>query len=309
VKKFKNSDIDGGFSFHAEAGSGLPRTRAGKQQRIEFMLSNGLITPQQAMKKLDVADTKGILSALQSAEDMALRENEKLMKGEPLNQIAVQNAMQQIQQFMADPNADLNGDGVPDAPEEKIAQAQQMLEMAKVAPFPFEDYQTHLTTHKTFMESVEYERLPVEIQQEFEEHYSQTLQTMMSIPQIPEPKPVQTTLQLKGTVGPTVAAEILNKGGVLDATPEQMAEEPLETWVTDSMDKPDTDEAGNDPLTQAEQILSMTAAQDKHEASQMQTAHDTALTHAKAQQGLRHAEEAHQEKLRQMRKPAPAASK
>jgi hypothetical protein len=28
-----------------------------------------------------------------------------------------------------------------------------------------------------------------------------------------------------------------------------MTEPPLETWVTDSMDKVDTDEAGNDPLT------------------------------------------------------------
>ena len=30
VKKFKNSDISGGYSFHCESGSGLPRTRAGK---------------------------------------------------------------------------------------------------------------------------------------------------------------------------------------------------------------------------------------------------------------------------------------
>jgi hypothetical protein len=44
VKKFKNADLAGGFSFHAEAGSGLPRTRAGRQSRIEFMLQNGSST-------------------------------------------------------------------------------------------------------------------------------------------------------------------------------------------------------------------------------------------------------------------------
>jgi hypothetical protein len=39
VQKFMNSDLEGGFGLHAEAGSGLPRTRAGKQARIEFMLT------------------------------------------------------------------------------------------------------------------------------------------------------------------------------------------------------------------------------------------------------------------------------
>ena len=132
------------------------------------------------------------------------------------------------------------------------------------------------------------------------------MQTMMSIPQLPEPKPVQTTLQLKGTIGPTAAAEILNKGGVLDVTPEQMAEQPLETWVSDSLDKPDADEAGNDPLTQAEQMQTMVQAQDKHDLAQTQSAHQSAMAHAQmesavasSQQKMQHAEETHQQKLRQ----------
>lgn len=305
VKKFKNSDIAGGFSFHCEAGSGLPRTRAGRQARIEWMLSSGLVDPKQAMKMMDVADTKGLLAQLQADEDQALREHEKLMKNEPLNPMALQQAMQQVQQAMADPTADIDGDGQPDPPEVKMQWAQQTLQQAAVAPQPFEDYETHLTTHALYMKSAEWERLPPPVQQNFIDHWEATLQALMSIPVRPDPKAVQTTLQLKGTVGPTVAAEILNKGGVLDATPEQMAEEPLETWVSDSMDKPDTDETGNDPLTQAEQVHQMEISQANADLNSMKTAHQAALAHKTsqqadlaAQQKMDHAEQSHQQKLR-----------
>jgi hypothetical protein len=323
VKKFKNSDISGGFSFYAEAGSGLPRTRAGKQAQIEFMLQNQLIDPRSALKRLDVADSKGLLQKLAQDEDMANRENEKLMKGEPTNPLALHTMMAQVQQVMADPTADPDGDGQPDTPEQKMAWAQQQLEQAAVAPQPFEDYQTHLDVHGSFMKSAEFEHLDPQIQQGFIDHFTTTLQTMINIPQVPEPKAVQTTLQLKGTLGPTAAAEILNKNGVLDVTPEQLTEQPLETWVTDSLDKPDVEEAGNDPLTQAEQIQGMQQKQAEADLTAMKTAHQAALAHRAANQDAeskdqkaRHAEELHQQRLahneqkhRQAQRAAAASSK
>ena len=315
VKKFKNSDISGGYSFHAESGSGLPRTRAGRQARIEWMMQNQLINGKQALKMLDVADTKGLVAKLEADEDMALREHEKLMKGQPVNDLAVQQALQQVQQLMADPNADPDGDGQPDPPEEKLQYAHQALQQAAVQPFPFEDFETHLDTHATYMKSVEFEKLTPDIQQGFVDHYNATLQYMMSLPQIPEPKPVQTTLQLKGTVGPTVAAEILNRSGVLKADPEQMAEEPLETWVTNSEDKPDTDSAGNDPIQMAIQdaqaLQKVGIDQSKADMQTGQQAHQAALNHASAKldqaakaQKMRHAEEKHQQALRLQRQQA-----
>ncbi len=308
VKKFKNSDIAGGYSFHAEAGSGLPRTRAGRQARIEWMLTNQLIDGKQALKMLDVADTKGLMARLEADEDMALRENEMLMKGQPINQIAMEDAMEQIKQFMADPTADVDGDGIPDSPEQKMQQAQQMMEQAAMSPFPFEDFEVHLQTHANYMKSAEFFRLPPEVQDGFQKHYSATLQYMMSLPQVPQPEAVKTTLQLKGTVGPTVGAEILNRSGVLQATPEQLSEQPLETWVTNSLDKPNAEGTGNDPIQAAVQDAAVlhkaeldAQAQD---VSSMQAAHKSALAHqssavdqvAKAQ-AIRHAEELHQQKM------------
>lgn len=314
VRKFKNSDIAGGFSFHAESGSGLPRTRAGRQARIEWMMQQQLIDPKQALKMLDVADVKGLVAKIEADEDMALREHEKLRQGQPINVVALQQAMGQAQQAMADPNADLDGDGVPEPPEVKMQMLQQMIEQAAMQPLPFEDYAAHLDVHGTYMKSVEFEKLGPEQQQPFLDHFEATQTALMNIPQPIQYKPVQPTVQFKGTLGPTAAADILSKAGIPDITPEVMAEQPLETWVTDSIDKPDTDEAGNDPLTQAEQLLTMQQAQDKHDLAALTTAHKAALADkagaqadAMTQQKMTHAEEVHQERLRQMRKPQPAA--
>jgi len=236
--------------------------------------------------------------------------------GRAINPLALQEAMQQAQMMLEDPNADLNGDGVPDSYEEKIQQAQMMLEQAAVQPFPYEDYGAHIQTHGSFMKSNEFSKLSPEVQQGFVDHYLATQQAASSIPPPVEPRAPQVTLQMKGTLGPTAAAEILNKAGVTEVTPEQMAEQPLETWVTDSLDKPDVEEAGNDPFTQADQAVQQDLAQQKQDVSAMQTAHSAALSHQaaarKAQeseqqmaqseeqhdQKLRHAEEAHRQKLR-----------
>jgi len=73
----------------------------------------------------------------------------------------------------------------------------------------------------------EFEKYDPEIQQRFIQHFSLTQQTMaqQAAYQGAPGQPVRTTLSLKGTVGPTVAAEILNKSGVPQATPEQFTEQ------------------------------------------------------------------------------------
>jgi hypothetical protein len=207
--------------------------------------------------------------------------------------------------MMEDPNADPDGDGQPDPPEAKLMMAQQMLQQAAVQPFEFEDLQSHAETHGNYMKSTEYKKLPPEVQQNFLDHYMATVQKIQGAPQVPEPRAVQTTLQLKGTIGPTAAAEILNKGGVLEVTPEQMAEQPLETWVTDSLDKPDVEEAGNDPFTQAEQVAKIDADQRKAEMHELDVAHKAALAHAASnrqavseQVKLEQSGEAHEQKMR-----------
>jgi hypothetical protein len=92
--KFKNADIKGGFSFHAEAGSGLPRTRAGQTQQILEMVQAGALPMNEALPYLPVAGLKAVQAKLQANEEFAQRKIEKLMKGQPLNTPALQQAIQ-----------------------------------------------------------------------------------------------------------------------------------------------------------------------------------------------------------------------
>lgn len=285
VKRFLGSDIDGGFSFYAEAGSGLPRTRAGRQSRIESLIAMGVIREDTAWKYLDVADLKGLAAQFAADEEQAYREHDKLTQGQPINMEAYNQAMQAVQQGM-NPNT-----GQPLGQNDN---PQQIVQEAALQPLPFENYQVHLDTHALYMKSVEWESLPPDVQQRYIDHWSATLQKMLSLPARPDPQAVRTTMQLKGTVDPETAAQILFRGGVPEATADNLSHPPLDTWVTDDLTKPEVQAGGNTPLDEATAVQGMQHAEDKHQASLVKTAAETALLRVRTAQAA---------------KPKPTASK
>jgi hypothetical protein len=309
VYHFLNADLQGGFTFHAEAGSGLPRTRAGRLARIDKLIQMGVMTPHQAAKEADLADMRSITHAMAIDEDHATREHDKLINGVPLNPQAFAQAMQALQQgvnFM---------DGTPINDE---AQAQMLMQRAMTTPTPYENMAAHKEVHEQFMKTTEFETLPEEIQARFIDHMSQTMELLSSAPVQVEPEPVKTTLHLQGTVGPTAAAGILNQAGV-PVSPENMAEEALATNIYDSVDKVDAESAGNDPFTPMEQALTMQQSQDEHNLKQAEAQAKVMLAHqrvAKAasevdqmddnhQESKRRDEETHRARLQKIKRPAP----
>jgi hypothetical protein len=292
VKQFKNADIDGAFNFHAEAGSGLPRTRAGRQARIESLMTMGVLRPDQGAKYLDIADLKGVQSMMAADEDQAYREHEKIIEGQPVNVVAVSEAMRAVAQGI-NPKT-----GQPLTMQDGPPQA--IIQNAGLQPLPFENFQQHLETHSLFMKSPEYEQLSIDQQDAFQTHFIQTLQTWRSLPVLPEPKAVATSLHLSGTVDPATAAEILNRGGVLDANAQNLAQPPLETYVREDLDKPQVSPAGNMPMQVVDQIH-----QEELHWQDLQQAHDDAaamaqqqaLAHTAKTQQMQHAEEQHAQKL------------
>lgn len=247
VRKFLNSDLAGGFSFSAEAGSGLPRTRAGKVQLIKEMMEMGMVDPREAIQYMPIAGFKGLEQRLKSNEELAHRHVEKLVKGEPINMPAMEQAIMQIQSTGVNPET---GDFFRDEQE-----AMAFVEQAALSPLPHENPDVSVYVVGNHMRSVEFEKYPPETQHRFFTYLSQRQAAVADGQQSAEP--VKTTLSLKGTVGPTVAAEILNTNGIRSANPQTMAEQPLETSVYDSVDKPDADEAGNDPLDDEERLLAI----------------------------------------------------
>lgn len=301
VRKFLNADIKGGFSFSAEAGSGLPRTRAGQVAQIKEMIEMGVLDPREAVQYLPVAGLKGIQQRLQADEEMAHRRVEKLLQGEPINVPAMQQAIMQVQSSGQNP---MTGEFFS-GPEEAMA----FVEQAALSPLPHENMQVTMFVIGQHMKSVEFERYPPEVQDRFYQHYSLMQQAQAGAGAASEP--VKTTLSLKGTVGPTVAAEILNQSGIQGATPDAMREQPLETSVYDSVDKADADEAGNDPLTDEEKLLSIQQAAATHtlkmaKAEKEMARADDSHGEDSLDRGIRREreEEIHQERLRKMREPS-----
>lgn len=303
VKRFTQADIQGGLTVTVETGSALPRTRAGRQARIMEYVKEGVIPPDKAHKYLDIADLEGLSAGFRADEDQALREHERVMEGKPINEAAFQQAMQELQSGQA---KDEQGQPITDPQA-----AQAYVQKAGSAPLTYENYQAHMDTHALWMKSVEFESLPPEIKAVLVDHYTQTMQALSSIPPQVQPEAVRTSLQLKGTLGPTAAADILNKAGVTDITPEIMSEPPLETWISDSVDKPDADAAGpgqeaNELSMAAQTMLAATAADTaaKQAAVQKQQQHDQGIDKGNQDQvsklqSTAHAEEMHQAKMAQ----------
>ena len=287
VKKFKGSDIAGGVDVTAESGSGLPRTRAGRQARIESFIDRGILSPQKAWKYVDLADMKSVAASFMANEDQALREHEKLLKGEPLNRAAMNQAIQAVMQGMnPDTGEQLSGDP---------AEMKGLIEKAAYMPGPADDHPAHLEVHQQYLVSVEFESLDPEQQRIFYLHYQLTQESAKAVAPIPEGQAPKVNLSMHGTLGPSVAAKIMKSTGV-DVDPQEFLEQPLETLVMDSVDAPDQDEAGNDPYTEAEQVHGM--ALDEAESMA-----NTELTYAKVD-----TEKARAEALRKP-KPAPSSGK
>jgi hypothetical protein len=282
VKRFTQADIDGSISIRARVGSGLPRTRAGKQALILNLVDKGIMDPSEAYKHLDLGDMTGVAKMLRSDEDQAFREHDKLIQGQPINMIAYSQAMTQAESGqMTDPDT---GQPIQDPQAMQTA-----LSNAGLQPHPYENFESHMSAHALFMKSPEFEALPLEVQEAFQTHYVQTLQTYLKLPKPVQYQAVRPTLQIKSTIGPTGAADILNRAGVLDIDPQTMAEPPLDTWVSDDLTSPLAQNSGNTTGPQAE----MQAAQTANNISQDQQAHTQKQQALAAEHAAKAQQEAH----------------
>ena len=306
LKSFVAADFAGDLTVHVEAGSSMPRTRAARRKQVEKFVEMGLIKPESMWKYYDIADVKDLAVQFARDEDAALRENDKMLVGTPLNPEEVQKTMAAVNQGM-NPET-----GQPLGPNDD---PQSLLMKASVTPRISDNMTVHMDKHKDTINAPEFDSFSSEVRQRFLMHYELTLQMFRSMPQLPEAQPVHTTLQLKGSVGATTAAEILQRSGVLDADPQVIAQEaPLETLVTDSADKPDAD--ANGPGREANDLSAaaktMVEANVANASAQQTLAHTTDKHHVSTAldaQKARHAEELHAVHMRKANADASLAEK
>ena len=229
VERFENADLIKGVSVKVEAGSGLPRTRAGRQARVMQMLQMGILSPTKAYKYLDMADFKSLQMQFEADEEQAMREHDKLIDGKIINEQEARRAQEQLMMSMMqggsiDPNL-----------------LQQSVE-AGLSPLPFENKAVHLETHAAFMKSAEFESLPDMIRDQFYKHFELTRAAVES-ENTPAGEAPKVSLQLRGAVGPTTGAKIIGNSGIRGVTPQEMLEPSLDTVVIDNKDKPNAEDA------------------------------------------------------------------
>ena len=173
-----------------------------------------------------------------------------------------------------------------------------VLAHASVAPGPADNHAVHLDVLTSLFDSVEFEGWPPDARQRALMHFQQHQQIASAPPQ-PQPQAPKVGLQIHGTMGPTGTAKLLQNAGV-PVTPEEAMEVPLESVVIDTIDKPDAEAAGNDPLTPEEQRM---FEQSLQSANASKAHADSIAAHAKAATAI--------EKLKQTvgNPPAPNAKR
>lgn len=313
VKQFANSDIVGNITVRAEVGSGLPRTRAGRQARIERFVELGIIPPNKAAKYIDVADLKGIEQQLRADEDFAYRNIDKIVKGEIINPESLMSAWQSLEQGIN-----------PETGEtiQSMQEAEAILQKAAFSPPTGIDVDVHLDVTRLFLTSLEFEKLDSEKRMNFITYFENLRNSTQ--PALPPAEAPRVSYQLRGTLGPSAATKVLQNTGV-PVTVEDLAEPPLETWVTDSVDKPDTDAAGPgqeaNQLSEAAKVMmevKIADAEAKHAAAMKQLDQESNVaekvrtsaidTAAKIAEQLRQ-DELHKEQLRKAKADADLAEK
>ena len=267
VSRFESADIIAGVQVKVETGSGLPRTRAGKQARVMQMLQMGIISPTKAYKYLDMADFKTLQAQFEADEEQAMRENDRLIVGEPINKPAAMKAQQELMMQIDNPQVDPNTGRPAAVTPEALMQVMD----AGLAPLPFENHASHLETHALYMKSPEFEDLPLEIQERFQKHYQFTMTAMQESANV-QGQPAKVSLQLRGAVGPTTGSKILTQSGLKGVTPQELLEPPLDTVVIDNKDKPNAESAGGEDIASLQQDLANKLAEKSavHEQNMQQ---------------------------------------
>ncbi len=228
---FKGAAVKG-VSIKCEASSSMPHSRAGRMARVMMLKNMGLLPAGEEYKYLDMPDLKGWKQKMMLDADMADREHLRILQGQPVNPVALQEAQGQIQSGV-NPQT-----GVP---FKDPAEIQGFLLQAMLSPTDYEDWQSHYNFHTEYMKSVEFEGLDPQRQHEFIQHAQLTLQKIMDIALATKQREgnVKVGLTAHTVLGPEATANVLQEAGVQNVDGEMLrTEPPMESLVMETITPP-----------------------------------------------------------------------
>lgn len=244
IKSFKGADLRGNTDLNIQAGSAMPRSLAAKQAFIMELAKLQLITPQQTLRYLEMAETGQMYEETQVDQRQAMRENMRMSDpsilqpaGNPLMDMlgkmltgggAPDPTMSQPPGLplpggapgapsplpgMQDPSMPPVAGGMDGLPADPSMDPMAADPMAPQVPPPpavpvntWDNHEVHIQTHNDFRKRQEFENLPDELKEQFERHVA-LHRAALGLPPEMNPEQMQQIMAIQQAQGEPVGAQ------------------------------------------------------------------------------------------------------
>jgi hypothetical protein len=198
VISFKGSDLRENTDIRIEAGSALPTSKAAKQAFLMDMMAQNFIPPEKGLELMDMGGVNRLYEEVRVDYAQATRENMRMAA------VTQEQISQYAQTFVpkdpmtGEPNPEM-GLVDPKSGEPLMDQAGNPTEPPLIVPVnSYDAHQAHIQIHNTYRKSQEFESLPQETKDLFEQHVNQHMMALGMIPGQPAPQQGQNAVTSGG---------------------------------------------------------------------------------------------------------------
>lgn len=221
VISFSGADLRGNTDLRVESGSSLPTSKAAKQAFIMDMMAQGFIPPEKGLELIDMGGINRLYDEIRVDAAQASRENMRMAA------VTQEQISQHSATFIGEPDP-ITGEPTlidPNTGQPLVDQAGNPTEPPLIVPVnSYDAHQVHIQIHNTYRKSQEFEQLPQEKKNLFEQHVNQHMMALGMIPGQPTPQPGQNAVTSGGVEQGQVPDEALQQivAGMQSQQPEQM---------------------------------------------------------------------------------------
>jgi hypothetical protein len=224
VMSFQGADLRENTDLRVEAGSALPTSKAAKQAFLMDMMTQGFIPPEKGLELMDMGGVSRLYDEIRVDFAQASRENMRMasVTQEQISQYAATFVAKDP--ITGEPNPEL-GLVDPKSGQPLVDMAGNPTEPPLIVPVnSFDAHQAHIQVHNTYRKSQEYEQLPQETKNLFEQHVNQHMMALGMIPGQPAPQDGQNAVTSGGMEQGQAPDEML-QAIVAGGDPSQMPPE------------------------------------------------------------------------------------
>lgn len=208
VLTFQGTDLRDNTDLRIESGSALPTSKAAKQAFLMDMMQQGFIPPEKGLELMDMGGVQRLYEEVKIDFAQASRENMRMAA------VTQPQMSQYADTFVSkDPmTGEPNGLIDPHTGQPLTDQMGNPTEPPLIVPVnSYDNHQAHIEVHNNYRKSQEFEQLPQEIKNLFEEHVNQHMMALGLIPGQPAPQKGQNAVTSGGMEGGQIPEEMLQQ--------------------------------------------------------------------------------------------------